>query len=240
MKEILHVMRLDFITAASPAKGMMFLLSLFAIAAALLFTPFAGILVLEFVPIIVIGPLQVFDGKYGNRLHGILPVRRKNITRGRFALYAAFFLCIQLFVAVLSTVAVYADLNELLPLETLSALQEQQFAFETKSLPELLVMCAMVSICFWMLFSFIEMSGQIFGRENEMKIFVISCIVVVGLVVAVMTLTNAGILPYFEVPELPTTISGAIGFLVIGDLAAILFCTAFSEITAHITAKREI
>lgn len=240
MKEILHVMRLDFISASSTAITVIILLTLIAIPAALLFNPFAGILMLELVPIIVIGPLQVFDGKYGNRLHGILPVHRKNITRGRFAMYAAFFLCIQMFAVLLTTVAVFADLNELLPLEILSALQEQQFAFETKTLPELIIMCVMVSICFWMMFSFFEMSGQIFGRENEMKIFLISCIGVIGLFVAVMTLTNAGILPYFEVPELPATIPGAIRFLVIADLAAILLTAAFSEITAHIVSKREI
>ncbi len=240
MKEILHVMKLDFISASSTAIVAIVLLALISIPAALLFNPFAGLLVLEFLPIIVIGPLQVFDGKYGNKLHGILPVHRKNITRGRFAMYTLFFLCIQLFAALLSTTAVYADLNELLPLETLTALEDQQFSFETETLPELIIMCVMVSILFWMLFSFFEMSGQIFGRENEMKIFLIGCIAVIGLIVGVMTLTNAGILPYLQVPELPTTMSGAIRFLVIGDIAAMLLCTAFSEITAHIVSKREI
>ncbi len=240
MKEILYVMKLDFISVRSTAIGVLFILGIFTIPVAFLFTPYSGLLVLEFLPIILIGPLQVFDGKYGNKLHGVLPVHRKNITRGRFALYTVMFLCIELSVMLLTTAAVYADLNELLPVESSAFLQNQQFAFEPETLPELFCMASMMSLFFWLLFSFFEMTGQIFGKENEMKIFIICGIVVVGLIVGVLTLTDAGILPYFQVPELPETMSGVIRFAVIGNIVVAVICAAFSEITALVVSKREL
>ncbi len=240
MKEILYVMRLDFISVRSTAIGMITILGTLAVLASFFVTPFAAILVLEFLPIILIGPLQTFDSKYGfHKLYGILPIQRKSITRGRFALYAVMFLCIQLFVTLLVTAAVYADLNELMPVNS-SFLQEQQFAFEPEELPSLLGMCTLMPMFFCFIFVFMEMAGQIFGRENEMKIFLISGIVVVGLIIAILTLTDAGILPYFEIPEFPQTIPGVIRFAVIGDIAVGLLCAAFSEITAHVAAKREL
>lgn len=240
MKEILHVMRYDFISVKSTAIGMLFILGIFAVPGAFLITPYSGLLALEFLPIILIGPLQMFDGKYGNKLHGVLPVHRKSITRGRFALYTVLFLCIELFVMLLTTAAVYANINELLPVDSVSFLREQQFAFEVEILPELFCMCTMMSMFFWLLFSFFEMTGQIFGKENEMKIFIICSIVVVGLIVGVLTLTDAGILPYFQVPELPETISEVIRFAVIGNIAVCVLCAVFCEITAHVVSKREL
>ena len=73
-----------------------------------------------------------------------------------------------------------------------------------------------------------------------MKIFIICSIVVVGLIVGILTLTDAGILPYFQVPELPETISEVIRFAVIGNIAVCVLCAVFCEITAHVVSKREL
>ena len=85
-----------------------------------------------------------------------------------------------------------------------------------------------------------EMMGQIFGRDNEMKIIFITLGAVCVLIVGFITLSNEGIIPMFKVPELPKTESGRVLVYAAVSVALLGISTLFGEITAAVVSKREL
>ncbi|MDE7364709.1 MAG: ABC-2 transporter permease, partial [Ruminococcus sp.] len=84
MKEILKIMRFDFLTAKPFALGIFIIGAVLFFTLSLLFSPIINAYI-SFVAMIFVMPLQsVADKSNFNKLYGILPVKRSNITRARF------------------------------------------------------------------------------------------------------------------------------------------------------------
>ena len=240
MKEIQKVMQFDFINAITTAVGIITLNIVIIVPIVFFITPVyaTGFLTL---PIFLIGPLQIFESKYGfNKLYGILPVHRKSIIRGRFALIATLFYSLQFIAMLMTVLAIHVNLSALLSPESSTLLQSLQPSYDAKLLPFYLVIYSIVAMFLCCVFSYMEITGQLFGRENELKILTCSITILVVLFICFLKLTEKGVLPYLDPPKLPQNIFEAIRSIMISNIITAAFCITCSEISAHIVSKREL
>ena len=172
MKDILNIMRFDFLTAKPIAFGAMLCTVLLFGILSMLFSPIIASYI-TFVSMIFVIPLQGIADKNGfNKLYGILPVNRKNITRARFLYIFLIHFVTELLELVLGCIARTAKLYLLLPNQEGATMQMVKESFEDTSLALEMVFGMFIFLC--LIFSFMEMMGQIFGRENEFKIIMIT------------------------------------------------------------------
>ena len=102
-------------------------------------------------------------------------------------------------------------------------------------------MLAGLFIAFCLLFSYMQMMGQIFGVENEMKIVMITLAVVTVGALAFFWLSDHEIIPRFQIPDLSAlTPAQAVRFILIDNLAALAGNVVFCEITAAKVSQREL
>ncbi len=243
MGDIVKVMRMDFITSAGSVtangKGELILgipLLLLFLAMPLFLSPLLSFYLI-FAAMVLVIPLQnTAKGDLGH-LYGILPVKRGNITRARFAYIFLIYLVSELVSFLIAWISILLNLNRLLPDD--SALVEiGREYYDSAKLPEIGVVFVGFTMFFCFMFSFMEMMGQIHGRENEMKILFIFLAGIVVVVLGFTWLASIGIIPYMDFsgmsePEaFPTFV---IIHLVVGAL-----CVLFSEITAAKMAAREL
>lgn len=238
MKDILKIIRFDFLTA-KPIALVAFII------AVVLFT----LLSLFFSPIIIsyitlaatvfVIPLQGIADKSGfNKLYGTLPVKRRNITRARFLYIFLVHFAAEVLGLILAATAMSLKLYRVLPNQVGEMMQMVKNGFENTKLPLLMIIGGFILFC--LMFSYMEMMGQIHGRENEFKIIVITLGVLTVLLVGFLTLSNRGIIPTIQMPSLPGTVQG---LLLLGAALNIVMCgicLIFGEITANKLAKREL
>lgn len=93
---------------------------------------------------------------------------------------------------------------------------------------------------FGLLFLYMEMMGQIHGRENEFKIIMITMIILTVLLMGFFSLSEREIIPTIKLPNLPTTVSGYILLGAVINVVMLGICLLFGEITVNKLAKREL
>ncbi|MCH5204464.1 MAG: hypothetical protein J1F03_06930 [Oscillospiraceae bacterium] len=238
MKDILKVMRFDFLTAKPLAFRGFIIVAVICFTLSLFFSPLITSYI-TFAVLIFIIPLQsVADKSSFNKLYGILPVKRKNITRARFLyLFLAYFFA-ELLEAVLAVISFNLKMYKLLPNQDGEAVQLFKESFEDTTLIYVMIIGVFAFIC--LMFSYMEMMAQIFGRENEMKIILITLGVLTAIAILLSVLNNYDMLPPINVPKLPEDIGGRTIVAVIINVIMLGICLLFGEITASKLAKREL
>ena len=239
MKDILRIVRLDYITVRATVMPVVLMLSALCAGLSLLIAPMCAAYI-QLVVLFYIVPLQNIGEKSGfHKLYGILPVKRKNITRGRFLFLAGSMLLSELEGLLIAIAARELQLYRFLPNQGSS---EMQLIAETFSKDSFLCFGTIAGLfaVLCISFSYMEMMGQIFGRENEMKIILITLGAVSALAVAFFELSNRGILPIIRIQD--WNLSFAQKCLVSAGvtLAALALNVLFGEITADKIAKREL
>ena len=238
MKDILHIMRFDFLTAKPIAmKPVLFMLAMFG-GLSLFISPII-ITYTTFAALVFVIPLQSAADKSGfHKLYGILPVERKSITRGRFLYLFSVHFLFQLIEFAVMGLSFALGLNRLLPNQDSAAMQMVQESFADKPLAIKMGFGIFAFIC--ILFSYMEMMGQIFGRENEMKIIMLTLAVITVIGFAFAFLSEHDIIPAVSLPELPQTVGGTVLLGIAVDLVTLGLCLLFGEITAKKLAGREL
>lgn len=238
MKDILRVMKFDFLTARPLAWKAYILIGIFTFACGLLFSPVAGAYI-EFGAMMLVIPLQtVADKSNFNKLYGILPVKRRNIVRARFIYIFGMFFFTELLAVALGMISLRLKLYRLMPKQDGEVMQMLKHAFENPASSFALVFGFVAVMT--LLFTYMEMMGQIFGRENEMRVLIITLGVFSVLTVIFITLTNYDIIPTIKLPSLPSTLGKT---MIMGaGVNAVLFVVSvlFGEITASKLEKREL
>ncbi len=238
MKDILNIMRFDFLTAKPIAFGAMLCTVLLFGILSMLFSPIIASYI-TFVSMIFVIPLQGIADKNGfNKLYGILPVNRKNITRARFLYIFLIHFVTELLELVLGCIARTAKLYLLLPNQEGATMQMVKESFEDTSLALEMVFGMFIFLC--LIFSFMEMMGQIFGRENEFKIIMITLGIIAAIAFVFTILSEHDIIPVVKLPSLPESVSG---ILILGGVSNVIIfgiCLLFGEITAGTLAGREL
>ncbi|MBR0140655.1 MAG: hypothetical protein IJM19_00215 [Ruminococcus sp.] len=238
MKDIQKIMRLDFLTAKPSAMPVFVFVVLLCFGMSLFFAPLLCAYIIFGAMVFVI-PLQGIADKNGfNKLYGMIPVRRKNITRARFLYIFLVHFITEIIEIILALISINLKLYRLLPNQDGEMLQMIEDSFNDNHLTFTIIIGMFGFFCFC--FSYMEMMGQIFGRENEMKILTISISVFVGFTVGFLQLSEHGIIPIFLLPSMPSSISGKIILAVSGNVLNFIICTVFGEITANKLSKREL
>ena len=238
MKDILKVMRFDFLTVKPLVLGIFIVVSLFAFIISLFISPVVNVYI-TFVVMGFVIPLQGIAGKSDfNKLYGILPVDRKNITRARFLyIYILHFLS-ALLILVFIYISRALQLYRLLPDQNGSTVQMINSSFMDTNM--IFGVFTGFFIFFTLLFSYMEMMGQIFGHENDIKIITITLVVIVVLILGFLALSDKGIIPVIKIPDIPTDEPMRIIVTAASFVGVLIITTIFGEITANALEKREL
>ncbi|MDE7302130.1 MAG: hypothetical protein K2N60_02290 [Oscillospiraceae bacterium] len=238
MREILKIMRFDFLTARPLAIIPAVTVALIFFGLSLFFAPLICSYI-TFGAMVFVIPLQAVADKSGfHKLYGTLPVRRSNITRARFLYIFLVHFAVEILELLLAVTAMSLKLYRVLPNQNSEMMQMVKESFEDTRLTLLMIIGAFTVFC--LIFSYMEMMGQIYGRENEFKIIMITLGVLTGLLIVFLTLSDHEIIPKIHMPSLPGTVQG---LLLLGAALNIVMCgicLIFGEITAHKLAKREL
>lgn len=238
MKDILKIIRFDFLTAKPIALVAFIIAVVLFTLLSLFFSPII-ISYITLTAMVFVIPLQGIADKSGfNKLYGTLPVKRRNITRARFLYIFLVHFAAEVLGLILAATAMSLKLYRVLPNQVGEMMQMVKNGFENTKLPLLMIIGGFTLFC--LMFSYMEMMGQIHGRENEFKIIVITLGVLTVLLVGFLTLSNRGIIPTIQMPSLPGTVQG---LLLLGAALNIVMCgicLIFGEITANKLAKREL
>lgn len=239
MKDILNVIRFDFLCISPSGFKAWCIVVIACLLFSLVVSPFVS-MYLTFGAIFMIFPLNSIAEKSGfNKLYGILPVKQKNITRGRFWYTFLVFLISELVELGIMVLAQNLQLYRLLPNQQGEVALMIAKSFEPGS--NLVSYIVGVSVFACIAFLYMGMMNAIFGTENEMKILGISTIVLVGVSYGTLWLGNHDILPMLDWNSLTSFCSDNKTALLIGvHFAAMGLCILFGEITASVTAKREL
>ena len=238
MKDILKIMRFDLLTAKPLALAGFIVTAVMCFSLSLFFAPLINSYI-TFGAMIFVIPLQSVADKSGfNKLYGVLPVKRGNITRARFLyIFLVHFICEVIEIA-FALIAFTLKLNRLLPDDNAALREFIGDAFSDKVNCFTMIVAVFLILC--LLFAYMEMMGQIFGRENEMKIILITLAVLTVVLVAFFMLSERDIIPTFKLPELPSTAEERIKLGIALNIVMFALCVIFGEITASKLAKREL
>lgn len=238
MKYILKVMRFDFLTARPLALRTFIVVAVIFFLLGLFYAPLICSYI-TFGAMVFVIPLQTVAEKSGfHKLYGMLPVRRRNITRARFLYIFLMHFAAEMLELVLAVTAMSLKLYRVLPNQNGEIMQLVKESFKDTKLT-LLIIIGMFTI-FCLIFSYMEMMGQICGRENELKIVMITVGIITVLLLGFLILSEHGIIPIIKLPSLPDTVRG---MLIVGaalNAAMLGLCLLFGEITAGKLAKREL
>lgn len=238
MKEILKIMRFDFLTAKPFAMGIFIIGAVLFFTLSLIFSPIINAYI-SFVAMIFVMPLQsVADKSDFNKLYGILPVKRSNITRARFLYIFLVIFASEILEFVLAVISKSLKLYRLLPNQNAETMQMVKNSFEDKTF--MLIMIFGIFTVFGLLFLYMEMMGQIYGRENEFKIIMITMIVLTVLLIGFFALSDREIIPTIKLPSMPSTVSGYLLLGAVLNVVMLGISLLFGEITVNKLAKREL
>ena len=238
MKDILKIMRFDYFTAKPIAfGGMIFTILLFG-SLGLFFSPMICSYI-SIIAVILVIPLQKTADKSGfSKLYGILPVDRKSITRGRFLYIFLVFFSFELMELILVAVSKTLKLYRIFPNQNSELIQMTKDSVANTQFTLLMVFVMFALFC--LLTSYMEMMGQIHGRESDFKTIVITIGVISVIAFAFVVLSEHNMLPLIKLPSLPESVGGMLLIGAVLDLLMLAICLLFGEITAKKLVNREL
>ena len=238
MKDILKIMRFDFLTAKPLALRAFIIVAVLFSLLSLFFAPLICSYI-TFGAMVFVIPLQAVADKSGfHKLYGTLPVRRKSIARARFLYIFLVHFATEMLELVLAAAAMSLKLYRVLPNRNGEMMQMVKDSFGDTKLTLLMVIGMFTVSC--LIFSYMEMMGQICGRENEFKIIMITLGILTVLLVGFFILSDRGIIPAIQMPSLPDTAQGVMLLGAVLNIVMFGICLIFGEITASRLAKREL
>ena len=237
MKNLLHLMRFDLITAVCSAGSRPTAVYLL-IAAAYLILVFLGLpllaLLLFIAVLLMIAPLQGIAEKNNfNKLYGILPVPVKQIIQARFLLIFVSLILCELAVLLLG------GLSELLHLYRMDISD----SFLTSGMMKhLLMYCVGMFVFFLVSVSYLQMMLWIHGQANEIKIAVYALAGILAAGLVIWLLMHLHILPTFTelYKMLPNTSGGRLALYAVLHLIGAGVCAACCAHTVKIVSPREL
>ena len=238
MKESLKMAAFDCRLAGSSLFPSMAALLLISLGFTAFFSPNVSSFALLNVPLSLL-PLQQADKKNSGRMYGTIPVHRKSVTRGRFLYMIISGLVSEILAMLISVLAIVINLNRFVPHDNpLMQLAENQYNFKSFlpfGIAVVLFMLVMI------LSAALEMIGQIFGRDNDMRNILIMIIALFVLLFGYIYLAyNLGVLPCLDEIHTPASLGGKIALCVVLNAVTVGIAALLGEITANIVSKREL
>ena len=238
MKDVLKMMRFDFLTVKPMAMTIIIIVGLFTFAASLFFSPVICSYI-SFIAVMFVFPLQgVADKSNFNKLYGTLPIDRKNITRSRFLYIFLVFFLFEIIELVLAFISRSLELYKILPNQKSEMMEFIKNSFENTLFQNVAIVGIFAGLC--LILGYMQMMGQILGKEHEFKVLIITMGVIVLLIFGFLMLSDHDIIPTFKLPGIPGSTAGRVILAVVLNIAAFGVCILFGEITANKLAKREL
>ena len=236
MKDMLKIMRFDFLTAADTGYFPAVFLAALSVSGAFLFGPgCAAALILTSICFIL--PLtSVAEKSEFHKLYGILPVKRKNITRGRFLYIFMLHFIPEMIALLLLKPAFTLKAYRILPNQGSASLQMIENAFSSEFRSPCMIIFTVFSIsCF--AFLYMEFTGQIFGHENDIKSIMVLLLTVTAVVTTLTALGSHDIIQvdFEKIRNIKTLTAGI--FL---NTLLLMICLLLGEITAGKVSAKEI
>ena len=243
MRDIMKVIKFDFLTISSLLLGSTVFVVLLCAALSMILSPAIAVAISICSACFII-PLQGIADKNGfNKLYGTLPAERRNITMGRFVyIFLVFFITeiIQLAIVIsaieLKLYTLVFGPEEKMPKNEVMAMLKS--GFRQTDISFYVMIGVFVALCIGI--SYLEMIVQIHGKENQMKYIIITAIVLLMLSAVVAMLINPD---SDKKSDLSFLHSSAAGIAVVGvvlNVLALVICLVFGEITAKRVSKREV
>ena len=237
MRDILHMMHFDFVSVRRNSLPGACLGVAGLIAFAYLWLPPASLALL------FLGSLFLQqDGSSEaelRRMYGILPVSRRNIVRARFHYIFLLNLAVEILTSAVYLVSLRSTVYRHMPVQApeLKTIIEEMHTDGMN--PGLLLVFVLFCMVMIVSSAYMETMGQIFGRENKMRILLITMGVFTAAALGFFALVNADILPAVT-PALPDTTAGFLKAAVIAHLVAWAVCMILGELTARRMELREL
>ncbi|MBP0973577.1 MAG: ABC-2 transporter permease [Oscillospiraceae bacterium] len=240
MKDILRMMRFDLLSAAPVALVPLIIIVLAMTGIVFLISPATSGFMLTGALLFILPQGTIAEKSDFGKLYGTLPVNRKNITRARFLFIFTCLFAAEVFALVLTWFSLRLQLIRFLPNQEAEFMQVAAATFKNDDVNVYSLTIGFFTIaCF--AFSFMEMTGQIFGRENDLKVvfIIIGILTVIGVVFSI--LSDRGIIPEVDVDAILDQLSSIQTPLCIGiNIGLLGLNILFGEITANALAKREL
>lgn len=240
MRDILNVMHLDFVTSRQMGLPVWILVFILCSLLGALIAPMTASFSV-FAALTFIIPLQgIADKSDMKKLYGILPVERKNIIRGRFAyLFTVLFLA-ELCALSMVILAMQLRLFQYLPNQGTSSMLMVAETFDPASFLNYGTVIGIFTVT-GVFFSYMQMMSQIFGQESEMKIIMISLVVVTAVGVGLSILSEHDLVPVISLEKLvPQTWGAKIAVSAGCNVLVLVLHVIFGEITASRLVQREL
>lgn len=234
MTDIRKMIWFDFCTIKSLTVNFVIIITVAAALLAIVVNPGLSIIA-YFGAAALFLPVQMIAGRGTfNPLYGILPIQRKSITRAGFIENGLTCIAAELFVLLLKTVSDKLQFFMLLR----NALNKVDQPAPQPSGMEVCIAFFCVTLLFLCYF---RMTSDIFGQENEMKIFLITMFVLFVMFIIFYQLLDRQIIDAdFINQRIPQTGGGKFLLAVLVHLLVFGICTLFCEITVKKLAKREL
>lgn len=239
MKELLKIVHFDYLTAKPLTLSKYITAAVIAYVLSVVISPIAaGYLI--FIGMFMINALSgVGEKSEFNKLYGILPVKRKNITRARF-LYIFLVMFISELTELLMAASSFAiKFYRFLPDKSTLAVSIGRKSIEEGKLSAYaFLILGFAAFC--IMFSYMEMMSSFFGRENEFKIIIVTLGVLTVLILIVNAIINSMDNVVIKIPSLPKTATGRIIAVLVVNIAVFCINVLFGELTANKVSKREL
>lgn len=240
MKDILNLMRFDYITAKQSGSGPLIAALLLCSLLSWFLAPFCAVYLIC-AGFAFCTPVQKKADSAGlPKIYGILPVKRKNIARARFLYFWLIMFLVEILAIGIVLLSGVLKLNRFLPNQNSAAVQT---IVEMNNQEEIWTFLGGVVIMFvfcTVVLLYVEMMGQIFGRENEMRILFLTLGIIAGVVFVFFWLSAHDILPMLSFDGEDNTDLQNIIYSVCANIGVLIAALLFGEITAHIVSKREL
>ncbi len=221
-------MRFDFLLAKPLIGGLPVLFLLCLIAGLLLSPAFCAFMMCSTLFLVMPPPIIAEKAQFSKYLYGVLPVRRKNITRAHFCYIFLVHFAAEIIEILCAVLAIHLKLYRFLPNHNSAAYLNIQAAFAETTYCFYLLLG--ITFAAFLIFAYLELISNVFGRENCIKVIIVTC-AVLGVIGFILMRSLKGI--RINLPSV-TFLAVLINLMMVG------ITLLFGEISAKAAIKREM
>ena len=239
MKDILKIMRFDYLMVRREALPMFLIVSTLSVVLALFFSP----MIVINSSICVLGILLILYSAESrsdfNKLYGILPVGRKTIVRARMLLILLLCFLVEVIQIAGSELAAVCRFYRFLPNQNSEFMLMVKSAFENRD-----------TVAFWpvllfflssVILGYLELIKRVFKQENLLKAVIITVGILTVIFFTLLALSAHDVIPNLDTERLSMLFAQHwIPFCIGVNLLAVVICLIFSEFTAAKFEKQEL
>lgn len=235
MRNVLKAVNMDLVCAGSTGLYGVIFGGLFITLWSFMFSPLISDFII-LLTIFMVVPLHVTDSKSDCRkLYGVLPADRSDFVKARFIYIFAVHFVSEIISLISAALSMKLKLYRIFPSgSSMIALSEKSFS----DMRTVLIAGLVISAVFCIFFAYMEMMGQIFGRDKVFKIVVISLMVLIAAAIIFFKFVYKRI--DLSKIRYPDSLSGRTMLHLAVNVVMFVVCYGFGMITSSKVSGREL